>query len=147
NQSAAGGRIHKLRFLSFRRRSCLTQHDRCRFGLAQGPSAIKIDPVAPSAFGFASFGPKAPGMTMPDALRSSCRRLAAVLILLLQTAVGAQAGSPPAEIPLTEALVCGRVGGGGRAPFHADAIQAMIVAGEWQPPSAGDAIALPGGET
>src|SRR5690606_19850296 len=58
-----------------------------------------------------------------------------------------QADSPPAEIPLTEALVCGRVGGGGRAPFHADAIQAMIVAGEWQPPSAGDAIALPGGET
>lgn len=55
----------------------------------------------------------------------------------------AQAGE---EITLREGLVIsGVTRGGGRRPFTADAVQAQMVRGAWQPPKAGDTVRLPDG--
>lgn len=40
-------------------------------------------------------------------------------------------------------LILPPVGGGGRAAFHTDAVEAAIVAGTWMPPQAGETVSLP----
>jgi poly(3-hydroxybutyrate) depolymerase len=49
------------------------------------------------------------------------------------------------ETVLRQGLVIAPVGRYGRSPVHTDAIEAMIVAGKWQAPKAGDAVQLPDG--
>ena len=49
----------------------------------------------------------------------------------------------PDEIVLREALVIERVGEYGRSAVHTDAIEALVVAGRWLAPQAGDSVALP----
>ncbi len=70
------------------------------------------------------------------------------LLLAAALMVGALAGPGRAdEIVLREALVIGDVGTYGRSPTHTDAVEALIVAGDWAAPAAGDGLELPDGET
>nr|CAA9286743.1 FIG00619832: hypothetical protein [uncultured Armatimonadetes bacterium] len=58
----------------------------------------------------------------------------------------APASSIASEITLRDGLVVGNAGqGGGRRLFGADAVQALLVRGEWRPPKRGDALRLPDG--
>ena len=59
------------------------------------------------------------------------------------------AASAPAagEIVIREALVIGKVGVWKRTPTHTDAVEAQLVAGTWSPPSAGQTLELPDGQT
>lgn len=52
----------------------------------------------------------------------------------------------PASIPIQEALVVQGVARGGRVPFGTDAIQKLIVEGDWQPPKAGDSVVVGNGQ-
>ena len=82
-------------------------------------------------------------------------RAALILTLLFAVASGAGAGGQGAggaasdqdasspgdsEVPSWQWLVIERVGRGGRAPIHTDAIEAELVAGRWSPPKAGDTV-------
>jgi dienelactone hydrolase len=49
--------------------------------------------------------------------------------------------------PLTEALVLPSAGRSGRSPLHTDAVEALIVSGEWRTPEAGDTVTHPDGST
>ncbi len=51
------------------------------------------------------------------------------------------------EVVLSECLTLPPVGRGGRMTAAADAIQAMLAAGTWRTPSAGDVVTLPDGTT
>ncbi|MHC5113309.1 MAG: carboxylesterase family protein [Planctomycetota bacterium] len=73
--------------------------------------------------------------------------IALVALITAATAVPADAQDTDDPIVMQRALVVGRVGTGGRAPLHRDAIVAQIVAGTWRTPAAGDVITLPGGDT
>jgi pimeloyl-ACP methyl ester carboxylesterase len=66
------------------------------------------------------------------------------VFLLPQWTVQGQA-EKPAEIVLREGLVIPSVGRGGRSVVHTDAIEALIVAGEWKTPQAGGELRLPDG--
>src|SRR5438309_375260 len=48
-------------------------------------------------------------------------------------------------IVLREALVIPPVGKYGRSALHIDALEALLVAGKWQPPKAGDKVTLASG--
>lgn len=48
-------------------------------------------------------------------------------------------------LPLSNALVVERVGRAARSPVHTDPIEAKIVSGAWQPPVAGERLALTNG--
>src|SRR5207249_908042 len=78
---------------------------------------------------------------MPSPLPRIARLLPLLFVAGL-TLPGTAGEAPPApgEIPLRECLVLPPVGRGGRAPVHADPIEARIVAGRWAPPKAGDAV-------
>jgi len=54
---------------------------------------------------------------------------------------GAAADDPPAVIEMTEALVLGPIGRGGRSPVRFDPIEHAIVTGAWSAPSAGREVA------
>ena len=51
----------------------------------------------------------------------------------------------PEEVPLRDALAIRSVGRSGRSVLHTDALEARIVAGEWQRPVAGEAVRTPAG--
>lgn len=62
-----------------------------------------------------------------------------------------QAGLTPVvftgpEVVIREALVIGKIGRWGRSAVHTDAIEAQIVAGEWKPPTGGQAVTRPDGK-
>jgi dienelactone hydrolase len=83
------------------------------------------------------------------------RRLLAALALLGCVGLAAPPGacgepppvSQPGEIAIREGLWIPAVGVSRREPTHTDAIEALIVAGTWKPPKAGDAVALLDGST
>jgi len=81
-------------------------------------------------------------MSMPV----GCRVVVAALIVAV-TVVPASAQAPEDPFVMRRALVIGRVGTGGRAPLHRDAIVARIADGTWRTPAAGDEIVLPNGDT
>ncbi|MEM7243970.1 MAG: prolyl oligopeptidase family serine peptidase [Acidobacteriota bacterium] len=70
------------------------------------------------------------------------RRLGPAFLVLL--AGLAQAAELP--LKLDSALVIGRTGQRARNPLHTDALELQLVRGDWQPPRAGDAVAVPGGD-
>lgn len=51
------------------------------------------------------------------------------------------------SLPLHEFLVLGAVGRYGRSAVHTDAVEALIVAGRWTAPRAGDTVTLPDGSS
>jgi pimeloyl-ACP methyl ester carboxylesterase len=53
----------------------------------------------------------------------------------------------PKEIAVAAGLVLPRVGQSGRGPIHLDALEALLVAGKWTAPKAGDTVTLPDGST
>src|SRR5262245_38558450 len=65
----------------------------------------------------------------------------------VQEKAGAAKDQPAKEIKLTDALVIGPSGRGGRAPFPTDAVAAQIAAGTWTAPKDGDKLPLPDGKT
>jgi poly(3-hydroxybutyrate) depolymerase len=66
--------------------------------------------------------------------------------LLSSTAIGKDAApASTEEIVFRDALAIGQVGRQGRSAVRQDAVEAMIVAGTWKAPSAGDEVALPDG--
>jgi dienelactone hydrolase len=69
------------------------------------------------------------------------------LVLALAWPGALPAAEPPAEIVPREGLVIGALGRSGRTLVPTDALQALIVAGKWAAPKAGDAVTLPGGGT
>jgi dienelactone hydrolase len=71
--------------------------------------------------------------------------LASLLGTLILPARSATPSAPGAVTP-REALAISGVGTHGRTAVHTDAIEAMLVAGIWKPPKAGDVVALRGGE-
>jgi dienelactone hydrolase len=66
--------------------------------------------------------------------------------VILMTALVASAVAQE-SIPLTEALVLPSPGRGGRSPLHTDAVEALIVSGEWTTPAEGDVVTHPDGST
>jgi dienelactone hydrolase len=80
--------------------------------------------------------------------RTSFLSLAALLLIGLGTVspLGAQDKSAaPGEIVIRQAVAVSGVSRGGRVPFAEDAVLSQIVRGTFQPPKAGDAVPLPGG--
>src|SRR4051794_37053838 len=57
----------------------------------------------------------------------------------------ARAAQPAADIVPTEALVIRPVATYGRNAVHRDAVAALLVAGKWQAPKAGDELKVHGG--
>ncbi len=53
----------------------------------------------------------------------------------------------PQRFALTKALVTNGVSRGGRSPIQIDAVQRLIVTGQWKTPKPGDTITLPDGST
>lgn len=66
---------------------------------------------------------------------------------MILAALVAAAATAQATIRLTDALVLPSPGRGGRTPTHTDAVEALIISGEWTTPGEGDAIRLPDGST
>jgi poly(3-hydroxybutyrate) depolymerase len=60
-------------------------------------------------------------------------------------ALGLGPGVLAGETVITNALVIGSIGRSGRETIHTDAIEARIVAGQWEPPVAGDKVQTPDG--
>ena len=75
---------------------------------------------------------------------SQCGVLAWSLILLPRAGVAGEA--EPEQVP-RQCLVIPSVGRYGRSAVHRDAIEALIVAGKWATPKAGDTVTLPDGST
>ena len=76
-------------------------------------------------------------------------RAAILLASLLGTVILPARSAPPAApaaIAPREALAISGVGTHGRTALHTDPIEAMMVAGTWKPPRAGDTVTLPGGD-
>lgn len=69
---------------------------------------------------------------------------ASVTAFCVGNAVAAPAGE---EIVLREGVYVPPVGRYGRGPTHTDAVEALIVAGKWTSPKAGETITLPDGRT
>ena len=71
----------------------------------------------------------------------------ASLLLLLAPAgphaTGRASLEPTDEIVFREGLTIAAAGRSGRSALHLDAIEAVITAGSWKAPRAGDTIALP----
>jgi hypothetical protein len=64
-----------------------------------------------------------------------------------QATIGPALAAPaPATFELDDFLVLPAVGNYGRLPLHQDAVEAEIVSGKWQPPSAGATVELPDGD-
>ncbi len=84
---------------------------------------------------------------MPMLSRATWLLRAAVLVLITTPAVAIELAPDASDLELRETLAIHRVGEYGRAPVHTDAIEALIVAGTWKPPAAGDSITLPDGST
>jgi poly(3-hydroxybutyrate) depolymerase len=69
------------------------------------------------------------------------------LFILFLCVTATRADDAPKEIVLREGLVIPAVGRSGRSAVHTDAIEAMMVAGTWTAPKAGDTVKLPDGNT
>jgi hypothetical protein len=74
----------------------------------------------------------------------------AAIVLLVFTTLScpaARSAEEPREIAPAAALVLPRVGQSGRGPIHLDALEALLVAGKWAAPKAGDTVTAPDGST
>ncbi len=78
-------------------------------------------------------------------MRTIACSLALLLVCFAALACRGQSVTPVGEW-IGEALVIGDVGRGGRSAVHTDAVEAMIVRGEWKAPAEGDTVALPNGD-
>ncbi len=78
-------------------------------------------------------------------MRTIARSLALLLACVAALACRGQGVTPVGEW-IGEALVIGDVGRGGRSAVHTDAVEALIVRGEWKAPAEGDAVTLPSGD-
>jgi predicted esterase len=65
--------------------------------------------------------------------------------LALASSTPAAPEPPATDLVFREGLVVRSVGRAGRNPFHTDAVEALIVQGQWTRPAAGDVLVLPGG--
>lgn len=79
-------------------------------------------------------------------LRAGLSLFLAGLALAACTGTGLSAAEPR-EIVLRDCLVLPSAGRSGRSPIHLDAVEALLVAGKWKAPKAGDTVALPDGRT
>ena len=59
----------------------------------------------------------------------------------------AQAETAPEPIVITEGLALGPMPQQRRSPVHVDPVEHRIVTGQWQPPTEGETVTLPDGET
>ena len=74
-------------------------------------------------------------------------RIPVMLLALLLMAGFSRAGAQETAIVLRDGLALPPVGRYGRGPVHTDALEALIVAGNWRYPKEGDGVALPDGGT
>jgi pimeloyl-ACP methyl ester carboxylesterase len=70
-----------------------------------------------------------------------------VLCCLALALTPCRAAEPPRDVALSEGLVIAPVGRYGRSAVHTDALEALMVAGRWAPPKAGDTVKLPDGSS
>ncbi|HRQ72913.1 MAG TPA: alpha/beta hydrolase-fold protein [Phycisphaerales bacterium] len=78
-------------------------------------------------------------------MRILARSFAVLFACIFAVACRGQNLTPVGEW-IHEAIVIGDVGRGGRSAVHTDAVEAMIVRGEWRAPAEGDAVTLPNGD-
>jgi pimeloyl-ACP methyl ester carboxylesterase len=83
-----------------------------------------------------------PTLSHPEKQMMMHRAVRPVLLLLLLGPAVRAADAPP--IVLDDCLVLPNVGRSGRQPLQLDPVQAVIAAGTWKAPRAGDAVGLPG---
>lgn len=78
-----------------------------------------------------------------NGLKARHRASSWIAVLLAMCSTVSVAAQEP--IVIREGLVLDRVGSGGRAPFHVDAIALQQALGEFDPPEVGDEVAAPNG--
>ena len=67
-----------------------------------------------------------------------------LLLAFISSLITSPQASAAVALP-NHCLAIRSVSRGGRSPVHTDAIEALMVAGSWQPPSPGDTVNVPGG--
>jgi poly(3-hydroxybutyrate) depolymerase len=84
----------------------------------------------------------------PALMGPKCVRIAPAICLTLLTATqipAAETAVDPSEIPLKDVRVIRSVSRPSRSVVHVDAVEARLVAGQWQAPQPGDVLSTPSG--